>query len=352
MKKIYADALEINMVLGQDVFNDKGQMIIAEGTVLKDIHIDKIRALGVFYVLIQVPDYVEARFKAQAERDQQLNIKYSESVEKFKALFKSVKISAKVDVRDAEEIMMPLLEEIERGANLVEKIWQIQQNDDYTFEHSVQVSVFAALLGKWMKFSPQVIKDLAMAGLLHDIGKCNIPDEILNKAGDLSKSEFAIMKNHPILGYMMLVGSKDYYTDPILQGVLQHHERCDGSGYPSGHIASQIHPFGRIVAVADLYSAMTSDRIYRKKVCPFVVAEMLMEESMNGLDKFYVFQFLFKVSQYFIGNYVRLSDDSVGRIIMCERTHPHRPLIKVENDFIDLMTHPDMKIIELLDITM
>lgn len=351
MKKVYVDGLEIGMKLAQDVFNDQGQMIIAEQTELKESHIDRIKQLGIVYVLISLRSDISQRFKLQADRDEILNAKYQKSVDQFKQLYTNVKINSKIEIKDAETIMMPLLEEIDRGANLIEKIWQIQQNDEYTFEHSVQVSVFSALMGKWLKFNPQGIKELAMAGLLHDIGKCNIPDEILNKAGNLSASEFDIMKNHPILGYMMLVGSKDYYKDPVLQGVLQHHERCDGSGYPSAHVASQIHPYGRIVAVADLYSAMTSDRIYRKKVCPFVVAELLMHESSNGLDKFYVSQFLFKVTQYFIGNYVKLSNDAIGRIIMCERSHPHRPLIKVKDDFIDLITEKDLRIIELLDIT-
>lgn len=350
MKKIFIDNLELGMVLGQDVFNDSGQLVIAEGTVIKENHIDYIRNQNLMYVIIQLPTEQLKRFIDQQKKDEILQEKYRSSVNKFKDIYKEIKLGDKLIEKDIDGIISPLLEEIDRGANLVEKIWQIQQNDEYTFEHSVQVAIFSALMGKWLKLNRRDIKELAIAGLLHDLGKCNIPDSILNKPDKLTPEEFTIMKNHPILGYMILIGSKDFYSDKIMQGVLQHHERCDGSGYPSALQGSQIHPYARLVAIADIYSAMTSDRVYRKKVCPFTVAEEMYQESQGQLDTFYCNMFLYRISQYFIGNHVRLSDGSTGKVIMCEKSHPHLPLVKIGNEFIDLTKRPDLRIVELLDV--
>lgn len=350
MKKIYIEDVETGMILGQDIFNDNGQLIITEGTQLKDNHIDYIRNLNLMYIIIQVePDKLEY-FNKQQRKEEEFQETYQHSVKKFKKIFKEIKLGSKLLENEINDIITPILDEVDRSTNLVERIWQIQQNDEYTFEHSVQVSIFSALMGKWLKLHKRDIKELAIAGLLHDLGKCNIPDSILNKPSSLSLEELAIMKNHPILGYMILIGSKDFYSDKIMQGVLQHHERCDGNGYPSALIGVQIHPYAKLVAIADIYSAMTSDRVYREKLCPFNVAEMMYNDSQGQLDTFYCNMFLYRISQYFIGNHVRLSDGSLGKIIMCEKSHPHLPLIKVGNDFIDLIKRPDLRIEELLDV--
>ncbi len=351
MKKVFIDQLEVGMVLGQDVFNENGQLIIAEGTMLKTQHIDYVKNLNMIYVIIQLPEAQLVRYQEQQRKDVVLQEKYHQSVSDFKQIYKSIKLGSKLIKEDVNHVIMPLLEEIDRGANLVEKIWQIQQNDEYTFEHSIQVSIFSALMGKWLKLSKRDIKELAISGLLHDLGKCNIPDAILNKPSDLNTDEYNTMMNHPILGYMILIGSRDAYSDKIMQGVLQHHERCDGSGYPAALVSSQIHPFARLVAIADMYSAMTSNRVYRERMCPFVVAELMYEKSQGELDTFYCNMFIYRVTQYFIGNTVRLSDGSYGKIIMCEKSHPHRPLIKVGDTFIDLIKRPDLKIEELMDLT-
>ena len=135
-----------------------------------------------------------------------------------------------------------------------------------------------------------------------------------------------------------------------MQGVLQHHERCDGTGYPSALQGSQIHPYARLVAIADIYSAMTSDRVYRGRVCPFIVAEEMYQEGQGQLDTFYCNMFLYRISQYFIGNHVKLSDGSMGKVIMCEKSHPHLPLVKIGDEFVDLIKRPDLRIVELLDV--
>lgn len=126
------------------------------------------------------------------------------------------------------------------------------------------VSLASALLGKWMNFDDDTINELALAGLMHDIGKCNIPNEILIKPDRLTEDEFKVMKTHATLGYILLRSGKDF-SDNVLMGVYQHHEKYDGKGYPNQMSGEDIHIFGRLIAVADVYSAMTSERVYREK---------------------------------------------------------------------------------------
>ena len=237
---------------------------------------------------------------------------------------------------------------MESGHDIAQKIWQIRQSDEYTFEHSVQVSLYAALIGSWLGMEPDELKDLSIAGLLHDIGKCNIPDEILNKPSQLTDAEFKVMRSHPTLGYVLLANTKQF-NDAVLSGVLQHHERSDGSGYPNSLKGPHIHPYARIVAIADIYSAMTSDRVYRGRDCPFMVAGQIQEKSFGSLDPFYSKVFVSNIVQYFVGNEVKLSDGSIGEIIFIEKNHPIRPLVKTEGGFINLVKNNGLSVIDVLE---
>lgn len=246
-----------------------------------------------------------------------------------------------------EHVVGPLLSEVETGGDIAQKIWQIRQSDEYTFEHSVQVSLYSALIGSWLGMEPDELKDLAIAGLLHDIGKCNIPDEILNKPDALTEAEFKVMRTHPTLGYVLLANTKQF-NDAVLSGVLQHHERSDGSGYPNSLKGPHIHPYARIVAIADIYSAMTSDRVYRERECPFMVAGQIQEKSFGSLDPFYSKVFVSNIVQYFVGNQVELNNGSRGEIIFIEKNHPIRPLVKTESGFINLVKDNSLYVTDVL----
>lgn len=355
MKMIGVDMLEKGMVINEDVYDIKGVLIISDGTVLREAHVDYLKyESGVLDVKIQaysdIRESLQDKCDLKAERSRQgkFEAEYRTSVERFKKLFKGATLGGKILYSDVEHVVGPLLREVEAGGDIAQKIWQIQQSDEYTFEHSVQVSLYSALIGSWLGMEPDELKDLSIAGLLHDIGKCNIPDEILNKPAELDEGEFKVMRAHPTLGYVLLANTKQF-NEAVLSGVLQHHERSDGSGYPNSLKGPHIHPYARIVAIADIYSAMTSDRVYRGRECPFMVAGQIQEKSFGTLDPFYSKVFVSNIVQYFVGNKVKLNNGEVGEIIFIEKNHPVRPLIRTENGFVNLVKDNALHVTDVLN---
>ncbi len=334
--------LESGMVIAQDIFDDNGILIIADGTVLKESHIEFIQNdPTLFFVKIQ--SFQDLDIQAEPEpphvsdpKFQELKKEYTEAVTEFRGIFESVKLGGKLLHSELDNFTTRLVDEVERnGPMIAQRLWQLRTTDPYTFEHSVQVSLYATLLGKWLDMDEKELKELAVAGLMHDIGKCNIPDSILNKPSRLTDDEMKVMRTHARLGYVLLATAKEYETS-ILSGVLQHHERCDGSGYPNGLKRHYIHPYARIVAIADVFSAMTSKRVYKEAACPFTVVDQLISSSYGSMDPYYVKEFTSNLCFYFVGLNAVLSDGRVGEIIFIDKSSPTRPLIRTENEFVNL----------------
>ncbi len=351
MKSISVDLVEKGMIINEDIYDINGVLIISEGSVLKASHVEYLKyESGILEIKIQAFDDVSVQDEksiVENAKEKRFKEAYKGSVERFKSIFKTATIGGKVLYQDVEDVVGPLLAEIESGSDIAQKIWQIRQSDEYTFEHSVQVSLYSALIGNWLGMGTEELKDLSIAGLLHDVGKCNIPDEILNKPSKLTEEEFKVMRTHPTLGYVLLANTKQF-NDAVLSGVLQHHERGDGSGYPNGVQGTRIHPYARIIAIADIYSAMTSDRVYRERDCPFYVAGQIQEKSFGSLDTFYSKVFVSNIVQYFVGNVARLSNGEDGEIIFIDKKHPTRPLIKTEKGFVNLIKDPEISVLDVL----
>lgn len=351
MKSINVDLVEKGMIINEDIYDINGVLIISDGAVLKESHVEYLKyESGIVDVKIQSFDDVSKeveKSEIQKKPEKKFSEAYTGAVTRFKSIFKTATVGGKVLYEDVMDVVAPLLDEVESGTDIAQKIWQIRQSDEYTFEHSVQVSLYSALIGNWLGLEPEELKDLSIAGLLHDVGKCNIPDEILNKPDKLTDDEFKVMRNHPTLGYVLLANTKQF-NDAVLSGVLQHHERSDGSGYPNGLAGTHIHPYARIVAIADIYSAMTSDRVYRKKDSPFYVAGKIREKSFGSLDTFYSKVFVSNIVQYFVGNIAKLSNGDEGEIIFIDKKHPTRPLVKTNSGFVNLIKDPDIRVVDVL----
>jgi putative nucleotidyltransferase with HDIG domain len=227
-------------------------------------------------------------------------------------------------------------------------MWQMHAYDDYTFDHSVRVSMISGLLAKWCGLNAGQIKDAALAGLLHDIGKCNIPDQILNKPSHLTIEEFKVMKTHAILGYILIKDIPNISFD-VLQGVMQHHERMDGSGYPNGLKGPDINYLAKLVAIADVYCAMTQDRIYKAAMHPFETMSFILEKCHSSLDFSISKTFLANISHFYIGHMVSLTNGQHGEIIMTYKDDPARPLVRVGEEYLDLRRHIDLEIVSMVE---
>jgi HD-GYP domain-containing protein (c-di-GMP phosphodiesterase class II) len=216
------------------------------------------------------------------------------------------------------------------------------------YSHPVNVAFISYVIGKWMYYDRAELSRLVCTGLLHDIGKAKIKDSILNKPDKLTEDEMKQVRKHPVLGYQLLTELNFEDTD-ILIGVLSHHERQDGTGYPRMVKGDKIGDFGKIIAIADIYDAMTSTRPYSESTTPFKAIEEIQELGFGLLDPQICQIFLNNIINFYYGSVVRLNNERIGEIIYVNPEERTRPLIHCEDEYINLTQERDIEIVEMLE---
>lgn len=218
---------------------------------------------------------------------------------------------------------------------------------DYLFHNAILSALTSYLIAKWCGLPQKDWMQVSFAGLLHDIGNTKIDPGILYKPGLLTDDESEEMRMHTTYGYQQL-----RKTSAINEGVrltaLQHHEKMDGTGYPFRLTGDKIHIYAKIVAVADIFHAMTLNRRYRKAQSPYLVLEQIKSEAFGKLDPGIVQTFVEKVTQFHNGMRVRLSNDSVGEIVFSDRQYPTRPMVSVQGEIVNLVQARHLHIEEVL----
>ncbi|TCO70213.1 HD-GYP domain-containing protein [Marinisporobacter balticus] len=351
MRFINIQELKEGMILLQDIIGKYELVFLTRGTILTEEHIERIQNMEIRYVYVDEKDEEpigkEADDRFHVKIDAQLTEQYTKSLSAFKTVYKEVSLGKKIESEIIRNAISPLMEEIMTDNNILGRLRSVENVDDYTYKHSIDVCILSTMIGKWLGYSGDDLNNLSIAGVLHDIGKSKIPTEILNKPGKLSLDEYNVMKTHATLGYEMLQDQDEINFD-ICCGVFQHHERMDGSGYPSGLRGDEIHEFARIIAVADIFDAMTSQRIYKSKQSPFEVAELIAKNRFGILDPYVSNKFLWQISKFYVGNIVKLNTGEIGEIILINKQIPTRPFVKVGNRFIDLNKSNEYKIMDVL----
>lgn len=237
----------------------------------------------------------------------------------------------------AREIVDEILSNHETMINIID----LRNFDDYTYSHSLNVTVLSVVMGTALKLSRNTIYELAVGALVHDTGKMFVRKEILHKPGKLTNEEFDEIKKHSELGYQYLCSNFDI-PDNSKTATLQHHEQFNGKGYPGGLAGEEIHQFGRVISVADVYDALTSDRPYRKAMLPSDAIEYIMAGYGTMFDPTVVKAITNKVAPYPIGTCVRLSTGDVGIVVKNYETTSLRPMVRLivdnepSNEYIDL----------------
>lgn len=213
-----------------------------------------------------------------------------------------------------------------KKSEIVTDVSHLVKFDNYTFNHSVNVSVYSAMLGILLGYTPQEVNALAVAGMLHDIGKTLVPPEILFKEGELTDEEFEIVKQHSKFGYDMLKG-KASILSVVSASVLQHHENEDGSGYPLGLTSDKIYKFAKILHVCDVYDALVSKRCYKDAINPADAIDYLIEKKGTLFAPEIVDKFVQCVVLYPVGITVILSID-VPAIVSGDSGDNKRPIVR------------------------
>lgn len=344
-------------ILKKEVFDlNTGRIILATGTRLTDRHIDQLLEMNINFIEVEGSGEPETEVEAVYSMDDENAMTYEERLRdlsiqlcrELEMIFFDAKNNKKIVVSNVSQTLDKLLPLILKNDDIIQKLRIANLSDqNYTIRHSVHVCYYALMIGKWLRYDKIRIKQIALAALLHDIGKSKIPDHILDKPEKLTQQEYEVVKKHVIHGYNILKETAGI-GKTICYGALQHHEREDGSGYPMGISNDQIHQFAKIIAICDVFDAMTSERVFQSKQSLFWVAEMIRRDSFGLLDPSISLLFLNNLSRFYVGNKIRLNDGREGKIVYINKTSPNRPVVKVENEYLDLSTSGNLSIEEIL----
>lgn len=250
-----------------------------------------------------------------------------EAIEDLKELFRRVNESGEIDLCVARKIASRLLSCLVKNTAALVSLSQLKDADKYTFTHSVNVSILAMYLTTHTNYREK-IEELGIGALLHDVGKSDMPVQILHKKGPLSNKEMQLMKRHPVIGYEILCRSGEKRQN-VLSCVRSHHEKVNGRGYPDGQKGSQISPYAMMTSIADIYDALTTDRPYRRAYNPKDALDLMLNRMASGLDTSLLQCFAWIIGHYPVGSEVELSDGRIGTVLNHYATDPDRPTLMI-----------------------
>ncbi|HEX9059630.1 MAG TPA: HD domain-containing phosphohydrolase [Clostridia bacterium] len=338
-KRISVYSCEIGMKLAEDIYNKYGAVVVPMDTILDEQFIEKIKNLDI--TRVKIYDGV-----LKEDPHAEAKVKYAHNADVIKDVLHNLSVGKDVNMSAVNQVTQALGTTFENPTSVIKCLNDVRGFDQYTYSHSVNVSLLSMLLARWAKLGPGKVSEIAKAGLLHDIGKAKIDPSIINKPGKLTEAEFNEIKMHPVIAYREL--QKTDVSKNISTGVLMHHEKEDGTGYPMNAKGSQIPEYAKIITIVDIYDAMTSDRVYQKKDSPFKVLARIQSENFGKLDVKLLNLFIYNLVNYYIGEYVELNTGETGEIVYVDPANPLYPLIRVDNVILDLSKENDVSMVRLI----
>ncbi len=341
------------MKIDQAIVDQTGRHLIKRGARLDDFQIEYLQGQGIggIYIVegeadpedlaaIPIPEHTKKVIEKERVEDRS-KVTLSESVKKrvgegVQYLFANPEAEGFAEA--TENISNELMNTILQDDAVAVDINMLKVSDEYTFRHSVDVATIAMIVGKKYGLSKEEIHDLGTAGLLHDVGKSQIPNDILNKPSQLTDEEFEQMKMHSTYGYRILQ-EKETFSKGILLGVLQHHEKVRGDGYPIGLKNDQIHIYAKIISVADIYDALVTDRPYKKAFSKRTAMEMVLATSQD-LDVDVIKSFMGSVILFPVDAIVELSNGEKAKVVKNDPEYPMRPtVVSIESGRVYDLSH-------------
>lgn len=362
-KRVRIDDLEPGMIISHDIYSaDKKYLLIRKGTILSKDIIFGLKRRGVKDIIVEErklsPQLLRLPLPKDMVRKKGVPFSYPASLEgrifynyggkmilkiedpeihdtKVKAIktvhdiLTNVMKTSNVDINAARDTSENLIKAIIKNKAAFLNVAGMRMVDEYTFVHSVNVAAYSAIIGKEYGMSRNEMEFLCLGGLLHDVGKMLVNPKILNKPDKLTDAEFDEMKTHPIRGYEILI--ENGVDESIALIAKLHHERCDGSGYPDGLTCEYIPVNAQIAAIADVYDALTSERVYKKAISSNNAMMIIISETGKKFNSDFVTIFQKSVGIYPVGSFVRLNNGYIARVID-QNEGIVRPVIQVMFD--------------------
>jgi len=344
MRALSIDKIKAGMKVGRTIYSASGKVLLTAGMVLTDNYIKRLRELEIMSLYIVDDQLGEVEIddiiSEQTRREALLATREAMNV---------IKAGGHLDARKVNRVINDMIDEILANPNLVVSLVDIRAMNDYTFGHSVNVAVLSLIMGMAMGYDQLCLKNLATGALFHDIGKTMIPEELLHKVSPLEHEEYSEIQKHTTLGFEIL---RKIEGVSLLSAhvALQHHERINGDGYPRGLKGAEIHEFARIVAIAEVYDAMTTDTYYRPRYEPELALEFIFAHAGSYFDPRLVKVFAGSIAFFPVGNLVLLNTGEKGVVVKVHKNMPTRPVVRVLVDShgnrveppfeVDLTRHP------------
>lgn len=329
MRFVPTNCLREEMVLGDNLYNNYGELMLAGGTVLTKEYVKAITRLN--YNGVYINDDISKDLEVLNVIND--NVK-AQTVKGIKDVFIHMEkgnFKLKTDIKKIRLQIENIVDEIFANRDLMVNMIDMKVFDDYTYYHSVNVAVLSIVLGVALKMDRGELCNLGFAALLHDIGKVFVDKDILNKPGKLTRTEFDEIKTHSLLGCNHV--KKGYGVSAAsYMGILDHHEKYEGNGYPNNLKGDNISWYGRIISLVDVYDALTSDRPYRKAMLPSDAMEYIMAANNSQFDPKVVEVFVRKVAPYPIGTCVVLSNKQMGIVVQNYESFCLRPRVRIFMD--------------------
>ena len=335
MRIVPIECIPDGSVLGKTIYSNQGTTLLTAGTVLNSNILKKLSKHNIFSLFIidnysknEIEDIIKPELRQKTILTLKETFSYISSINDDEPINKKVYKKNNAYFNKIKALAEDILTNILDNDNILVNLIDIKNLDNSTYEHSINVAALSIVIGIALDLNKDSLIRLSIGALLHDIGKIFIPKEILNKKGRLTDDEYTIIKNHPKLGYDYLKKHFDLDNE-TLSIVLEHHERMDGFGYPLQLSGDKIHLLSRIVSIADVYDALTSNRSYKRALSASDSLEFIMANSSSMFDHKLVSIFSRLVIPFPFGTIVRLSNGDIGIVQDTPTNFPLRPNVKI-----------------------
>ncbi|MFM5133209.1 HD-GYP domain-containing protein [Aeromonas rivipollensis] len=305
--------------------------LIRRGVLTVRVDLARSKLPGIEQVLSPSPAHSagSARPAGSGEgRELKIRRLYQEARELQGKFIRHLKAGEPIDITPLAAVAEEMVDTMFTHGDAMLCLARIRAKDAYLMEHSMNVAILLANFGRYLGLERNVLKELTLGGLLHDVGKIMTPDEVLNKPGKLTDEEFGVMRQHVVHSYDILSNTAGI-TPTMLEVAANHHERLDGTGYPQRLKGEQLSLYTRMSGIVDVYDAVTADRVYKQGMQPTQAFRILLKGADHHFDRVLVTKFIKCMGVYPVGTLVQLSNQRLAVVMQRNEQQPLKPVVKV-----------------------